>query len=140
MLNQQLEEKENDVYITYLIFLIQLEKVQLELDQRVSTIQTLSEQLLSINNQYDDLKNEKEKIYNQLSQAVENNTKLVNQIQEMKSKNYHSSNLTVELQEAQEKVFLYFIVYRLMDYQQKDKNQHKEMVYQNNRIEQLRNN
>lgn len=140
MLNQQLEEKENDVYITYLIFFIQLEKVQLELDQRVSTIQTLSEQLLSINNQYDDLKNEKEKIYNQLSQAVENNTKLVNQIQEMKSKNYHSSNLTVELQEAQEKVFLYFIIYRLMDYQQKDKNQHKEMVYQNNRIEQLRNN
>lgn len=93
-----------------------MEKVQLELDQRVSTIQTLSEQLLSINNQYDDLKNEKEKIYNQLSQAVENNTKLVNQIQEMKSKNYHSSNLTVELQEAQEKVFLYFIVYRLMGY------------------------
>lgn len=129
------------MYILHILFfLIQLEKVQLVLDQRVSTIQTLSEQLLSINNQYDDLKNEKEKIYNQLSQAVENNTKLVNQIQEMKSKNYHSSNLTVELQEAQEKVFLYFIVYRLMDYQQKDKNQHKEMVYQNNRIEQLRNN
>lgn len=129
------------MYILHILFfLIQLEKVQLELDQRVSTIQTLSEQLLSINNQYDDLKNEKEKIYNQLSQAVENNTKLVNQIQEMKSKNYHSSNLTVELQEAQEKVFLYFIVYRLMGYQQKDKNQHKEMVYQNNRIEQLRNN